>query len=395
MAAVSDPTKPPCTSVSNCLVVDTDSEGMVMLHFSRRPGRWIIGDPDEWAAHLAEVRAAALTEAADLLRSRAANILRSHPDSSLVGVSVGGIQSAADFLASLVETAAPPPSATETAGDAPPVPEQAPEPQGPAQTPEGFEDHPLTVRLGRWWCGCGGWIASTDGREAMIDHAVHVHVALGLAVEDDEPPTPMAALAEPHATIAKLAEDLDTARAAAEGFRDELNRTGEQLLAMTADRDEYRRSVLVYADAITALTAERDQLAETLRGADPFAPDAALTRLAVWIAERWPGRTLVADEAGQGIVALAIEVMADLCGQLAECHAELARTRPVVEAAVAWRASGLMDAEDADATLSVAVNTYSAGTPQPDGMVGDTRVAWVPQIPTPDGLPPVLGDDHG
>lgn len=263
---MTDPTKPPCTSVSNCLVVRDLPEGGVMLHSSRRPGGVIMLDTDEWEAHLAEVRAAALTEAADFLAAE-----------------WPGDDTALHLAANILRSLASQPSATEPADDAPPVPEQAPEAQGPAQTPEGFEDHPLTVRLGRWWCGCGGWIASTDGREAMIDHAVHVHVALGLAVEDDEPPTPMAALAEPHATIAKLAEDLDTARAAAEGFRDELNRTGEQLLAMTAERDQLAKALLsVYA--------------RTERRADPFAPDPGVTRLTGNAADRRCGFEWVAAD---------------------------------------------------------------------------------------------------
>lgn len=88
-----------------------------------------------------------------------------------------------------------------------------------------------------------------------------------------------------------------------------------------------------------------------------------------------------------------------------ELEAEADRMRPVVEAAVAWRSAGLLDAEDVDATLSAAVDAWTAGTQQPTDLTGFVevgphligpgfaRVAWVPQTPPPDGPPPVMDVD--
>jgi hypothetical protein len=41
--------------------------------------------------------------------------------------------------------------------------------------------HRLTLRLGNWCCSCGWYAGTADGREAMAEHAAHVHVVAGLA----------------------------------------------------------------------------------------------------------------------------------------------------------------------------------------------------------------------
>jgi hypothetical protein len=178
-----------------------------------------------------------------------------------------------------------------------------------------------------------------------------------------------------------LQAERDAARAAAAIYRDELNHTGEKLLAVTAERDQlrervddgawdklltdrndYRAAVLGLANSLADAKAERDRLAETLRGADPYA-DTGLDRLAGYLTEHWPARTIAAIVVPRTFGDMAIDVLKDLCGQLAECYAELARMQPVVDAAVVWRHAGLLDA-DVDADLSAAVDTWTA---TPDG----------------------------
>lgn len=328
-----------CTSASNCLDVTPLAGGTLRLRSSRRPHNVIYLEPDEWEAHLAEIRAAALTEAAALLRRDSAYHVLSFTDFG------AGIRHAVTALTKL----ASPPSATLPADDAPSVPEATPEPQGPAEGSAGVRcscAHCWSAPDSHWYrstcklcpvgcdCGCGGpepvpeADATLDRLTAERDTARAGRDALG------------GQLVAAHLEHQQALDQLDTARAAAEGFRDELNRTGEMLLAMTADRDQLRKRV---------------------DGGDTL-----------WDTANW------------------------LADKLTDALVELARTRPVVEAAVAWRDAAWNTYTAGPATdLSTAVVAYTAGTLQPNGMVGDTRVAWVPQIPTPDGLPPVLGDDHG
>lgn len=103
---------PPCTSNSNCLVATPDHLGNgVVLYSSLSPDRTIVLTADEWAAHLAEVRAAALTEAADFLRHQAGEF----GDDELAS----GIKYAAEVLAGVLPVLASRSSATLTADGAP------------------------------------------------------------------------------------------------------------------------------------------------------------------------------------------------------------------------------------------------------------------------------------
>lgn len=421
---MSDPSRPLCTSASNCLVVDEISGGAeVMLRSTRHPNRPGILDVDEWQAHLAEVRAAALTEAADAIDAYALP-MKQLPnrllDEGLRG-ELGGLEKAAAVIGHLA--AVPPPSATLPADDAPAVPEQAPGPQGPAE--DDCVDCARNVFHDRHTTAAEHRADIEQLTAALAEASGHpVQISTSEAQSPTEDPVLLAAVHRIRALRTERDNLIDMLQAreaelaamrlshiatvdgkrvayeAAAQLHDELNRTGEQLLAMTADRDRWRERV--DAGAWDTLTAERDQLAETLRSADPWA-GAGLDRLADHLIEHWPARVHVANETRQVTADLAIEVLKDLCGQLAGCHAELARTRPVVEAAVEWPTWWKRDpdSDQPERDPGTAVEAYSAGTPQPDGdeqpggMVGDTHVAWVPQIPTPDGLPPVLGDGHG
>jgi hypothetical protein len=343
-------------SASNCLVA-IHHPGGVDLRFGSRPGRWVTGDTAEWEAHLAEVRAAALTEAAALLRKRAGL--------SVFADLAEGIQYAVNLLTLLVDRPQTPLRSTEPAADAPPVPEQAPEPQGPA------EGLPLTLTMDDLDAvGMRSAVALlgaesddflnaygtswTAIRESLADVQPLIARHRALRTERDNLIVMLkareVALRQVDELRAAAEAQHDTARTAAETFRAELDRTGEQLLAMTADRD---------------------RLAETLRGTDPWA-GAGLDRLADHLIEHWPARVHVANEARQVTADLAIEVIQDLCGELAECHADLARTGPVVDAAVAWWASEDMHLhnwellDDQEAAVGRAVDAYAAGTPQPE-----------------------------
>ena len=380
------PVQSPCTSVSNCLVVtdglrEPGGEGGVWLHSSRRPDRHIFVGADEWEAHVAEIGAGTAAGYADSIER-----IVGAPTTPIEHLP--GLRIAARVLRSIA--AAPPPSAKLPADDAPPVPGQAPEPQGPA---EGAGSD----------CGCWNCREHSDGFDDLLAQRDNLR-----------------------RESARLMTERDTARAAAETFQDELDRTGEQLLAVTAerdilasgwesavgavdklaaecdqlrervdadawdrlttDRDDYRAAVLGLAQSLADVKAERDRLAETLRGADPWA-DTGGARLAEYLALHWPDRAGAGLKADQTAADVAIEVLKDLCGQLAQCHADLARMRPIVDAAVVWRDAGWNTYTAGPAAdLSAAVGAWN------DWANGDAREAARDRADILAGKPD--GEDH-
>ena len=248
---------------------------------SLHPRRHIFVGADEWEAHLAGVREAALTEATDALQdeeavTRFAELHGTDHDGWWIGREER--DRIALYLTERFATTSTPtaPSATPPADDAPPVPMATPGPQEPAETPIGGLDA-IGMRSAVALLGAESddflnaygtsWTAI---RESLAD--VQALIARHRALRTERDNLALHVNVRDHALQlvdahrADMEAQRDAARAAAETFRDELDRTGEQLLAMTTDRDDYRTAVLGLANSLADVKAERDRLAETLKG---------------------------------------------------------------------------------------------------------------------------------